>query len=388
MLDDDGMEEYYKALEKDQGIDPKMEYPPLPRKLFAEMVRLKVVKLPVTPEQDTGLKMMQWIWKDKHHVFIRSFLSSLKPKQREALAEMPRLSSLERGIVTMFMGEGVEEEDNGEKKVKKAPSISDVQQMVKHTAKQTLSVNKLKQLRQIAYDYKRKRASTKNRDLLAGQQKDIADSIKEKTAISKRLEKGISSAYRDGLSVMEIARLTGVEVTQIHDVLMALKAIKPMQKKEEKDLDAWAQLEIDWSGVFSVNSLSFFLWCQGWCINPSDVAGVVLGKDAVTTKHYKKIETAIERDMPGKYSSVFKKKPIHIIHTPKIMKQSEFSIFWYPTEKRYAALANDLIGEDGKAISGYGETASEAMVSTELLSVECIQINNLKAGVDTMKSWG
>jgi hypothetical protein len=83
----------FAGMENETFSDISKNYPPLPEKLLLEMVKLKIISLPVTPGQEPILKAMQWIWKDKRQSFVRAYLASLKPERRSALAEMPNSTS-------------------------------------------------------------------------------------------------------------------------------------------------------------------------------------------------------------------------------------------------------------------------------------------------------
>ena len=381
---------YLEELEAEFGTDPVKAYPPIPAKLFEAMVRNKIITLPVTPEQEGILKAMQWIWKDKDLTFIRSVLSSFTPKRREMLAEMPRLSSRERAIVTMFMQTGEEYEVDGVKLLRKAPLITDIQTLIKNTNHYHISAEKVKQLRQIAYDYKRKRASAKGRAILSEQQPMVEapiDPAKVKLDVSTRLKRHILESFTEGLSVIEISRLTGFKAGQVHDILDSFNAIKPLPERENNADIPTLSLDKGWAEVLKSHELSFDLWCLGWGFYQADVLAVLSKRTDRIINQYRKIRIAVGRDMPEHYHSEFHEAAIHTMRPGEIKKAPEFNTQWYPMENRYVSIAVGLEGVDGKMISGYGETASEATAFADATAMECLQIRNLIQGINIVKLW-
>ncbi len=390
MLDNEDDPGYLEALEAEFGIDPVKAYPPIPAKLFATMVRNKIITLPVTPEQEGILKAMQWIWKDKDLTFLRSVLSSFTPKRREKLAEMPRLSAHERSIVTMFMQTGEEYVVKGEVLLRKAPLITEIQSLVKSTSHYNISTEKVKQLRQIAYDYKRKGASAKGRAILSEQQPVVeapAAAAVIKSDVSIYLSRMILDSFGKGLSVIEISRLTGIKASQVYGKLVNWNAIKPLPK-EGKNIDTTdTPLDTEWALVLASHGLSFGQWCQGWGFYQADVLAVLSKRTDRTINQYRKIRIAVGRDMPERYHSEFHEAAIHTMQTGETKKVPEFNTQWNTTENRYISIAVGLDGNDGKMISGHGETASEATASADEAATECIQSRNLMQGVDIVKLW-
>ena len=378
---------YLEELEAEFGTDPVKAYPPIPAKLFEAMVRNKIITLPVTPEQEGILKAMQWIWKDKDLTFIRSVLSSFTPKRREMLAEMPRLSAHERSIVTMFMQTGEEYVVEGEVLLRKAPLITEIQSLVKSTSHYNISVEKVKQLRQTAYDYKRKRASAKNRAVLSGQPAVEAAAAKVKDDISIELGRHILIGFKKGLSVIEISRLTGFKAGQIHCMLDSFNAIKPLPEQENNADMPTLSLDRGWAEVLKSHELSLDLWCQGWGFYQADVLAVLSKRTDRIINQYRKIRIAVGRDMPEHYHSEFHEAAIHTMRPGEIKKAPEFNTQWYPMENRYVSIAVGLEGVDGKMISGYGETASEATAFADATAMECLQIRNLIQGINIVKLW-
>lgn len=147
--------------------DPAVAYPWMPRKLFREMIRKGVIDAQITPEQVAGLKMLQWVWEDKSLLFFRFMAGSIRKRDREMIIMFPTLAPFERGIVTMFLNAAkLEEHDDTEKAKAFRLTINGIQKYVKETTGIDISAERVRQIRQMAYDYKRDRASSEKRMVL------------------------------------------------------------------------------------------------------------------------------------------------------------------------------------------------------------------------------
>lgn len=163
MVDRDGFE----GLDEELSADPKLAYPPLPRKLFREMIRRGVISAQVTPEQDAGLKMLQWAWQDKQKLFFRFMAGSIRKRDREKLVMFPHLAKHERGIVSMFLNAARNRTTDDICQVKqKKITIKSIQKLVKETCRYDITTKRVIQLRQIAYDYKREGSSNGKRSAM------------------------------------------------------------------------------------------------------------------------------------------------------------------------------------------------------------------------------
>lgn len=147
------------------SVDPRKEYPFLAPKIFREMIKRGVLSVPMTPEQEAGMKMLQWVCEDKSKLFLRFMISKIRKRDREMLIMFPTLSSHERGIVTMFLNC----DDSSAISSSKAFSatVKNVQKRIKETCGYDISADRVRQLRQMAYDYKRPRSSSEKRRLLS-----------------------------------------------------------------------------------------------------------------------------------------------------------------------------------------------------------------------------
>ncbi len=160
MMDRDGFE----VVDEELSADPMLAYPPLPRKLFQEMIRRGVVNAKVTPEQDAGLKMLQWAWQDKQKLFFRFMAASIRKRDREKMVMFPHLAQHEKGIVSMFLNaaKNRNNDDISLVKNKRITTVS-IQKMVKENCGYDITTKKVRQLRQIAYNYRRESASNEKR---------------------------------------------------------------------------------------------------------------------------------------------------------------------------------------------------------------------------------
>lgn len=373
----------FAGMEKETFLNVSKDYQPLPEKLFLEMVKLKIISLPVAPEQKPILKSMQWIWKDKHQYFIRAYLATLKPERRSMLVEMPKLERYERGIVSMLLKDGEEQETFGGTKVKKRTSIKDIQKLIHDTCHIHIKAERVKQLRQMAYDYKKVRASAKNRAILTEQPSTKALMTEKKPLISPELRRNIIEVFKAGLSVGEIARILGMRPIDIHNELVQRKVMQPI--KESGKLKA-GKVSEDWLDSFKKRGLTLEQWVQGWGFKMSNVTDLLAGKEVLPQENYDRIIHAIGRDLPVRFKLVFGVES-QFIKTADKCEHTRFLVDWIASKNTYMAVAIGLNNSEDKPVECCGETASEAVSLASALAAECVGIKRLWTSFAIKDSW-
>lgn len=181
----------------------------------------------------------------------------------------------------------------------------------------------------------------------------------------KRYGDVICEAFRTGLSVLEIARVTGgTKPDFFYTVLRNSKLISSLKRGRTPKIDLPERV----AKVFDQKKFSFVKWCHVWGFQ-IDVA-----KDALSVENpapheqtATKVHQAFRRDFPERYAYLFpnsyhRDNPVVRLKPGLIAPDIEHlvSISWDKPNDKYVA---SIYGEDG--IEGEGDTWSEAVRDLE-----------------------
>ena len=145
--------------------DPRRKYHPVSPKAIEILIKQGWITFPIPPEQEWGLRLLQKIWGDKHKTFLRLMLADIDREERVMLAEFPRYSKIDRFVLRMLLGvDHLEQESKrGEPIQKKKYSTEDLQGIVKSYYGQHITEEEVKRLRQVAYNYNRKKIANESK---------------------------------------------------------------------------------------------------------------------------------------------------------------------------------------------------------------------------------
>lgn len=131
----------FEGFDNELTLDPRTQYAPIPKKLISVMVKRGVLSIPVTPEQEEGLRMLKWAFEDKSKLALRFMLGTIRKRDRQILVEYPHMGKIERYMLKMFLSE-------------KKWSLKAVQESVSKAFKVDYALEEIKVIRKMAYDYR------------------------------------------------------------------------------------------------------------------------------------------------------------------------------------------------------------------------------------------
>ena len=370
-------------------VNISKNYSPLPPKLIQNMLKQKVISHAVTPEQQAGMEMLKWTWRDGHQYFLRAKLGSLRKEQRAKLLDTPRLEIHERQVVSLFVKNIEANTKDGTKNTEKGPTIKDIQKLVWETNHVKITKERILQLRQVAYDCRRGRSSKDNKEVFKDDElmkaKNAADVSPSETKmeLSPKLKKVIGKVFKDGLSVIEIARSLEMPAGDIYSELAKQALIKPLGRAKK---DGGENRINDWDDAFVARGLTVHQWARSWDCDASDVVKAIVGEPITKAGLEVKLTKAFQRDLPGQFKVLFEAEP-RCLEKTKIHKHNDYMVKWSDKHNGYFAVAAGLVDEKNMPIESLSETACGALAKVEILVKEFAQITGLKDAAEVVKKW-
>ncbi|WP_041533024.1 hypothetical protein [Pelobacter propionicus] len=175
----------------------------------------------------------------------------------------------------------------------------------------------------------------------------------------------IFEAYKSGLSIMEIARVTGsTKADYFYTVLRREGIFPPMSRGRSRKNNLPEQV----ADVFITKQFSFYMWCHVWGFDPVVVTDALQASAPPPGDEMAdQIHRAFRRDFPDQYEKIFPisaitNQPIIRLKTGLLQPETKqvVSIAWSNTGQHFVA---SIYGEDD--VEGIGRTRGEALKDME-----------------------